>query len=171
MARALPHTPQALLKVSGVGEHKLAQYGEQFLVAIRAYCVEHGLTERESPVRPGRERIQAGDARRTEVGKYFASGQTVEELQRLYGVKAETIIQHLADYQREGNYVDAARLLPYCQLPPSEHARVLRLFDELGSAALRPVFDALDEQVPFNDLRLLRIYYLSLKSPERQGEL
>jgi ATP-dependent DNA helicase RecQ len=43
MARIFPQTPGALLQVPGVGERKLAQYGERFLAVIRTYCAAHGL--------------------------------------------------------------------------------------------------------------------------------
>jgi ATP-dependent DNA helicase RecQ len=43
MARSRPSTPEALLEVKGVGEKKRRQYGKTVLVAIRDYCVAHGL--------------------------------------------------------------------------------------------------------------------------------
>ncbi len=43
MARKRPTSPEAFLRVSGVGEKKLEQYGELMLEAIRAYCRQHSL--------------------------------------------------------------------------------------------------------------------------------
>ncbi|MEB3173977.1 MAG: DNA helicase RecQ [Cyanobacteriota bacterium] len=37
MARSRPKTPEEFLKVSGVGQHKLDQYGKEFISAIGAY--------------------------------------------------------------------------------------------------------------------------------------
>jgi ATP-dependent DNA helicase RecQ len=172
MAKRLPTTPQGLRRVPGIGERKLAQYGEQFLAVIRAYSAAH--PDAAHPLEPPRP--QAGlteSQRRMEIGEFFKAGLSVEDLRRLYGAKADTIIGHLAEYQRDGNSVDGSRLLPYCTLPLSEHPRVLGLFVELGTDALRPVYDALDGQVTFSDLRILRIYCLSLKfqpSPEPKDE-
>jgi ATP-dependent DNA helicase RecQ len=45
MARARPSTPERLRQVYGVGEAKLATFGEQFLDCIRAYSRGHGLTQ------------------------------------------------------------------------------------------------------------------------------
>ncbi|MCB1802326.1 MAG: DNA helicase RecQ [Gammaproteobacteria bacterium] len=39
MARAKPLSEEALLAISGVGQHKLEKYGAEFLDAITAYCV------------------------------------------------------------------------------------------------------------------------------------
>lgn len=38
MAIYMPRDANALLRISGVGQHKLVQYGEHFLGAIRVYC-------------------------------------------------------------------------------------------------------------------------------------
>jgi ATP-dependent DNA helicase RecQ len=38
MARKRPSTPAAFLRVIGVGEKKLEQYGETMLSVIRQYC-------------------------------------------------------------------------------------------------------------------------------------
>ena len=40
LATAKPTTPEAMLRVSGVGPAKLEQYGEAFLAAIREYAGE-----------------------------------------------------------------------------------------------------------------------------------
>jgi ATP-dependent DNA helicase RecQ len=37
MARVKPRTREAMLKVRGVGEHKLREYGERFLQAIAGH--------------------------------------------------------------------------------------------------------------------------------------
>lgn len=41
MVHRLPQTPEALLAVHGVGRHKLASYGQQFLDAIRSHCEQN----------------------------------------------------------------------------------------------------------------------------------
>jgi ATP-dependent DNA helicase RecQ len=42
MARVRPLTPEQMLEVKGVGDRKLAEYGEAFLIAIGAWQVENG---------------------------------------------------------------------------------------------------------------------------------
>ena len=85
-------------------------------------------------------------------------------------MKADTILQHLIDYHQEGHDVDVERLLSYVRASEAERGQVFAWFEELGATYLRPVFDALESKVSFDDLRLLRIYYLSRKSPGRQTE-
>jgi len=49
MARKRPSTPEGFLRVTGVGEQKLAQYGEAMLSAIREFCSAHSLQMNASP--------------------------------------------------------------------------------------------------------------------------
>ncbi len=43
MARKRPSTPEAFIRVTGVGEKKLEQYGEVILDAIISYCRDNDL--------------------------------------------------------------------------------------------------------------------------------
>ena len=67
MAACFPQTPASFLAIHGVGQRKLAQYGEPFLAAIRAYCAEHGLAN--GPKRPRRPRPNAGRLAREPHGR------------------------------------------------------------------------------------------------------
>ena len=71
MATYLPQSPESFLGIHGVGQRKLAQYGEPFLAAIRAYCAERGLRERSKPATsaaPRGNRSQPGAARKRSAG-------------------------------------------------------------------------------------------------------
>jgi len=44
MASKLPRTPEEFHSITGVGDHKLRKYGDDFLKEIRDYCRDYGLT-------------------------------------------------------------------------------------------------------------------------------
>jgi ATP-dependent DNA helicase RecQ len=44
MASKLPCTPEDFHSITGVGDHKLRKYGDDFLKEIRDYCMDYGLT-------------------------------------------------------------------------------------------------------------------------------
>ena len=163
MATYFPQSPASFLAINGVGERKLERYGEIFLAAIAAYCAEHNLSERPKAVaisRPVSLR-PTGKRRFEEVGELFAAGQTIADLQELYGVQRGTIISHLDRYQQNGGAIDGGRFVAESQLSSPQQQAVLDAFAEFGLAQLRPVFDALNEQADWDELRLLRLYYLS----------
>ena len=97
MVRRLPLADRQFKAVSGVGEHKLAQYGKVFLDEILAYL---------------RERDAAGSAPRNmskEVSwAWFQSGLSPEEIARQRGVKPPTIHSHLVDLYLKGFAIDPA---------------------------------------------------------------
>ncbi len=167
MATYFPHTAASLLKIHGVGQNKLERYGDDFLEVIRAYCREHGIQERKkrlpssSAYTPSRR-----DKRRfEEVGEMFAAGQSIARIQAFYHVKQSTIINHLYRYRKQGNHVDGSRLLEVSELTADSRQHVLSLFTKLGPDRLRPIFEALDESVSYDELHILRLYYLCQSRP------
>ena len=91
------------------------------------------------------------------MGNFYVQGQSLADLQALYGVKRSTIITHLRNYMQNGGVIDADRLCRECTLPPDVQARVFQVFDELGSERLTPVYEALEGRVDYEDLHLLRL--------------
>jgi ATP-dependent DNA helicase RecQ len=163
MATYFPHTPSDLLAVEGVGDVKLERYGEAFLNVIRPYCAAHGLQPRaRASVTPRAGAVSRTGLRRfEEVGGLFAGGRSVAELQALYGVTRGTIIEHLTAYVHAGHTIDGTRLQGVSNLSPARQAEVLSTIAEHGPDTLRPVFDALAGTVPWDELRLLRLIYLT----------
>ncbi len=145
MATYYPQSPERLLDINGVGRVKLERYGEQFLSSIREYCAAQGLQERAKVVHAPAT-FTGGLAKRrfVEVGELFASGLSIEQIQIQYGVQRSTVVGHLATYLREGGTVDVERVRATSRLSPEEQERVLAVFDELGTPALTPVFEALE---------------------------
>ena len=113
MATYCPQTPQRLLDMDGVGRVKLERYGEQFLAVLREYCAAHDLKERpKAPHAPSTLTSGLAKRRFVEVGELFAAGYSIEQLQVQYGVQRSTIVNHLANFQRQGGAVDGERCAP-----------------------------------------------------------
>jgi ATP-dependent DNA helicase RecQ len=165
MATYLPQSPPSFLAVHGVGERKLAQYGDRFLDLIRAYCVERGLPERPRPAGGSSGAGTAIGDRTAEVGRLFAGGLSAAELQDRYGVKQSTIVDHLYWYARSGNPLDAERVRQLSSLSPDRQARVLAALAECGPDRLRPIFDAMEGTIPYDELHILRLYFIVRERP------
>ncbi|HKJ70042.1 MAG TPA: DNA helicase RecQ [bacterium] len=163
MATYFPQTADSLLKIHGVGEGKLKQYGDEFLRVIRAYCEKQGLKERRNPLgaSSASTKRRTGKRRFEEVGEMFAAGQSVSQIRAHYNVRQRTIINHLYRYLKQGNQIDEDRLPELSDLNTDGRKRALSLFAELGPDRLRPIYEALNETVSYDELRLLRLYYLS----------
>jgi len=155
MATRLPQSTAEMRAVYGVGEHKLRLFGEQFLACVQAYCQEEGI----EPTPHAPRSLPAAVKRRfEEVGELFEDGRTIAELQELFGVKRDTVIQNLARYHEAGHSLDPGRLLAASELEPMLQRGVLRRLASTDAALLGPIFEEFGGLVPFDELRLLRLY-------------
>jgi ATP-dependent DNA helicase RecQ len=52
------------------------------------------------------------------------------------------------------------------KITEEELKRVMRAFDDKGTHRLKPVFEELNGEIPYEDLHVLRLHYLSRGKPE-----
>ena len=163
MATFFPQSAARLLDISGVGQVKLQRYGEAFLAVLRMHCAEQGLSEQSRPPDPPVVVSSMGSGKRRfeEVGELFAAGQSIESLQALYGVQKSTIVSHLYDYLRAGHAVDPAPVLAASTLTPDQQAQVIENLATLGPERLAPIYEALEQAIPYVELHLLRVVFLA----------
>jgi ATP-dependent DNA helicase RecQ len=79
-----------------------------------------------------------------------------------YQVMAGTILDNLARYVAAGNTLrcgDDLRAL--ASSTPDEQEAAIQAFGELGTAYLKPVFDRLEGKVNYDELKILRLIYLT----------
>jgi ATP-dependent DNA helicase RecQ len=159
MATYLPQTAAALGRLYGVGERKVEKYADLFLPLIHAYCQEHGLTERAKANRTVIQRQSIAKARWEEVGEAYQAGATVAALMEQYNVKRQTILQHLSKFVEMGQRLPPERLQAESACSPTQQEQTVALFAEHGVERLKPIFEALHEQVSYEELHLLRAVY------------
>jgi ATP-dependent DNA helicase RecQ len=159
MAAYAPQSPERLLNISGVGQVKSRQYGEAFLEVLRTYCQKHNLPEKTIETRhpkndSGRRYVMVAEA--------FNAGESIAALMERYHVTAGTILDHLARYAEAGHSIRRAEeLLALSSASPDQQAAAFAAFDELGTALLKPVFDKLNESLNYDELKILRLCFLS----------
>jgi ATP-dependent DNA helicase RecQ len=150
--------------MQGVGAAKLEHYGGAFLEVIRAYCGERGIGERPKvarPIEPRRAVASRGSSRGDEVLDLYCHGHGVHEIAERFNVKSQTVTNLLWEAVRAGKSIPAKPLLDASTLPSAEQTRVLAAFRELGVERLRPVYEALGEDVTYEELHLLRVYIVA----------
>ncbi|HEX9039083.1 MAG TPA: DNA helicase RecQ [Ktedonobacterales bacterium] len=174
MATRRPDTPARFAQLSGVGVAKLEQFSGAFLREINAWLDERGLPAwpegdasagdpEPSAARRQRERRPRGSEFQPTwrvTLRLFQDGMSVEEIAEERGLGESSIASHLATAIEEGEEVDVAALVP------TERARRIEAaFEQLGDGALRPVKDALGDEVSYTELHLLR----ARRRRERRG--
>jgi ATP-dependent DNA helicase RecQ len=165
MATRLPRTEDELLSLNGVGEAKLARYGEAFLSLIRELTSGMKLTAtQEPPLAQTLIRLQTG-RRFQEIGALFAAGQSVDALGKRFNIMPGTVISHLETYAQSGAKLSAEDILKLSGLNPADRTRVLAEFARLGLERLAPVHAALSGAISYEELRIMRLFLLCGGSP------
>jgi ATP-dependent DNA helicase RecQ len=165
MAAYYPQSLRRLMDISGVGQVKLNQYGQVFLDVIGPYCQKHGLAEKPKPEakngKPAREKSDAG-RRYVQVGQAYNAGESISALAERYDVQTDTILNHLTRYVDAGNKLRGGDdLKSLSALSPDQQRAVLAAFDEFGAQYLRPVFVHFGGKYDYDELKILRLVYLS----------
>jgi ATP-dependent DNA helicase RecQ len=137
------------------------------LLEISRYCREHGLQEKP---RSTKQAMATGKLPTTDspitpktmlIAEAFNTGKSVTELAQQFEITPRTILEHLYKCARQALALRAEGLLECSRLDPAERDKVLQAFEKLGTEFLKPVFQALNEKVSYDELHLLRLYYLS----------
>ena len=96
------------------------------------------------------------------VGEAYNAGQSISALMQQYGVQRGTILDHLATFAQEGNPLrQGDDFLSLLDLPGEQQEAALQAFEQLGSKFLKPVFEQLGGAVTYDDLKILRLHFLS----------
>ena len=172
MAAYAPQSSESLLTISGVGQVKSRQYGEAFLEVLRAYCQKHNLPEKPKELHRKRDRSENskgphrpmdGLGQRTiMVAEAYNNSESIAALMERYHVTAGTILDHLSRYAEAGHSIRRAEeLLALSSASPDQQAAAFAAFDELGTALLKPVFDKLNGALNYDELKILRLCFLS----------
>ncbi len=108
MARFLPQNLTELRKISGFGDAKIAQYGQQFLDIILEYCKENNLSSLIQEKSPKRERKASVGEKKPKVDtkaesfKLYKEGKSIHDISKERNLTAQTIEGHLAYFVETG---------------------------------------------------------------------
>ena len=160
LARIRPTTIDAARGVPGIGEKRLADLGEALTALIGAYCAEHRLaTNQGVPARlhpapapaagkPAVVKVHGGAQEAAFL--MFQQGRTVDEVATCTDRALSTTWQYLAEFvaQRRPKSTDA-------WVAPAVYERVAAAAMEAETPRLKPIFDQLGGEVPYEEIRLV----------------
>jgi len=160
MARRRPSTPETLLEVNGVGEKKCQQYGETILDAIKEYCFANGVdmdvrvfcetSFDQEPMAESEKGSNFNKARR-DAFELFRQGVSIKEVAQSIDRAESTTVQYLVEYIKQEEIDN-----PY---PWVDDEQIIRRVAEAGVEAgferLKPIFDYLNGEVSYNQIRII----------------
>jgi ATP-dependent DNA helicase RecQ len=142
MAQQQPQTLEDFAEISGVGTHKLTQYGDKFLSEIRAFC-----QEQKPPV-------PLPSSTHMVTLQFHQQGMSIEEIAQQRGYSPSTIINHLGELLEMKQPVDLNRLVsPELQQP------IIQAIQTVGAESLKSLREHLGESYSYEDIRLVRAWW------------
>lgn len=159
MAQMRPVTMTQFANISGVGSHKLSQYGARFTQAIRDWCDELGITVNggaEAPA-PIPVRSVANELSETcrQTLRLYQQGLSLSQIAAERNVRLSTVLDHLATLIEAGEAVVLDDLVP----PERQHA-IREAIATVGEESLRAIYIHLQEAYDYPEIRLVRAHWL-----------
>lgn len=157
MATYLPQDKDEFLEIKGVGEKKYESYGEAFINLIKKYILEKRIDvqkikrEISMEVRPENSNTDNKLNRYELTYNCYLEGLSLKEIAEKRGFTPSTIINHLQRCQKDGQEVDWSRFID----DPTKERRILDTIEKLGKDRLKPIKDALPEDIGYEDIRLV----------------
>ena len=155
MSEFCPTDRDSLLAIKGVGEVKLARYGQEFLQLLRHYAEKNNL----KPSNPSPESKHLGNKTQENPShmitlQMYEEGQSLEQISQERKLKIITVQDHLVRCSTEGHAVNWNALIP-----PEYEQLILRKIGELGASKLKILKDALPDEVDYTAIKAVLCKY------------
>jgi ATP-dependent DNA helicase RecQ len=150
LARTRPTRLDTFANVKGVGEQKLAQLGQRFIDVIAEFCRERHLATNLGLAPRPQSSQSNNSASRALAFKLFERGRSLDDVVSQTGRARSTVCSYLEDFvgETKPKSVDA-------WVDPAIYRRIEAAAKQTGGVFLRPVFEALNGEVSYDDIRIV----------------
>jgi ATP-dependent DNA helicase RecQ len=160
MAGYFPSNETDFLKITGVGEQKLKNFGQTFLQAINDHAKENNIQPKEfsrfrtqkSPRKITPENVRSGTFRITQ--EFLERQMSIAEIAKKRGLTEGTIISHIEKIIFSDQTINIEHLKPSKKI----FEEIQSAFKKCGQGALGPVHTYLDNTYDYDLLRLVRLF-------------
>jgi ATP-dependent DNA helicase RecQ len=140
LCRKQPVNVGQLLAVTGIGERKAELYGHEIFAAFASYRNGARAAVRTAPQSPPAE----------ETVRLLAEGKTFEEIAQIRGRQVSTVVNMVADLVEKGNLAYRMEWVG-----EERHRQIAEAVGRLGAEWLRPLREALPEEISYHQIRLV----------------
>lgn len=157
MAKRRPSTLDVFRLINGVGQKKLEDYGEAFLAAIVAYCENTNVQTDVKPPPPSATAAQATQTKKTtnksslQAFPHFDAGLSVADTAKEINRAESTTYGYLDEYIQHHKITDHSRWVD-----ESTGKKIADAINSVGFGPLKPLFIALNEEVGYNEIRIVQ---------------
>jgi len=165
MAAYYPQTEKDMMSLHGVGDAKFKKYGAKFILFISNYCKKFNIQS----VTSNNYNKRSKDVWRTKklryeiIGNEISSGKSVNSILSEYNIKIDTLVEHLFKYSNMVAPINPQVLFEFVECNTNIQGKVYKHFEKLGCELLRPIYEVMNEEVSYIELKILRLGYLYRK--------
>ena len=141
ICQAQPRTIAELRQISGMGEKKCELYGEEILDALRRFSKGE---------RASKDWHARASSPSQETLELLNQGRAFQEIAQLRGRKVSSVVVLVADLVEKGE-------IPFRPdwVHPTHQRHILEAAAHLGLDLLKPIKEAVPEQITYEDIRLV----------------
>ena len=172
MATSYPQTEDEFLVLNGIGQQKLAQFGELFLSVIQKYVesndIQTTFIRRNLAVSPPCRAVSPpSSSSAVKKPKHTFEGTTYDETKKflkqkipikaiaeIRGITEGTIVSHMEKIISEDKSFD----ISYLQPEKKRFDIIAKAFKKANTYALTPVKEILGDAYTYDELRLARVF-------------
>src|SRR6266404_3284579 len=151
LCAAKPSTLQALRGVSGFGDKKVERYGQEILDALQRF---------QNGERAGNDWHSAASHPREDTLQLLEEGRTFEEIAQIRSRKLSSVVDMVTKLMEEGELKFEAKWLS-----AERYAQIAAAIQQVGKGRLKPVKEALPEEITYEEIRLVAAH---LRSQQNQ---
>ncbi len=158
MAAILPTTPDILGSISGVGQNKINDFGDDFMNVIKAFCAEKNIDTKNhqsqvdlQSINKVEIKIALPNTRSLEILRMVQGGKSLAEIAKYFEVKVGTIFSHLERLL----FADKLESInPF--VSPEKQTKIKEAFASNFSQSLSPIKEKLGDDFSYDEIRLVR---------------
>jgi ATP-dependent DNA helicase RecQ len=158
IASFYPRDLESLLKIHGIGAHKIEKYGDILLAITNLYCSENGI---EKSFEEPKVKEYLKTPRHIEISELYNSGISIIELVDREKIQQRTVMDYLFRYIRDGGSIRKDLLEPMMPSDADVLSSIMAAFESAGVEKLKPVYDELNGSVDYDTINICRLYYLA----------
>jgi len=165
LAAVRPSSLEKMKLISGIGEAKLRDLGQRFLAIVTDHARARNLPM-DVPYRaPQREEAPKASSRlnpeRSLAFKLFRQSSSMDDVIHYTGRAKSTVVEYLTEFIRQERPASIATWVS-----KTLYDQIAGAARRVGSDRLKPIYVALGEKVPYDDIRLV----LAHLGPAQSGE-
>ena len=167
IAHYLPQSIEGFGKISGIGAQKQEEFGEIFTAKIQKMTQMYNLSPKPIPeniskssstqAQKTKKSTKTGSSKQARIDKtqeLLVKKYSVSKIAKALDVSDSTIYKYIIDIlENTANTEIVAHLLPEIE----QHKKIEDSFQKLGTERLKPVFEDLNSEFSYDDLKIVRV--------------